>query len=120
MANFHGESSNISDINLYLQSYRPDIYPEFKKGSFLKFQSINNGVNKQFPKSPGELVTGKDQSGNLESQVILGVSSVKPLTVYSTGGMSPSYLPDAGNPDNMNEPYMDWFHVSNSQCSKSS
>jgi tripeptidyl-peptidase-1 len=120
MANFHGESSNISDINLYIQSYRQDIYPDFKKDSFLKFQSINNGVNNQSPKRPSELVTRNDQLGNLVSQLILGVSSVKPLTFYSTGGIPPSYLPDAGNPDNLNEPYMDWFHVSNYHCSKPS
>jgi len=94
MANYKGESSNISDIMLYLERYRPGTHETLKRGSFIKFHSIAKGVNNQIPKSPRELAIKRDQLGNLMAETILGVASLIPLTVYSTAGISPWYNPD--------------------------
>lgn len=105
VSNFLGESTNISDVTSFIQSYRPDLYPKLQQGSFIKFQSVANGENRQMRKSPEELAIKRDQLGDLVAETLIGISGFTPLTVYSTGDISPWYLPDARGPNNMNEPY---------------
>ena len=52
------------------------------------------------------------------SQLILGISGVKPLNFYATGGISPKYVSDVANSDNMNKSYMNWFQVRKSLFSE--
>ncbi|KAG9242538.1 tripeptidyl peptidase-like protein [Calycina marina] len=108
MANYGGEASNISDINLYMRQYRPDAYETLRRGSYIKFESVNGGENLQRQRSKQDLSLKKGQTGDLVAQTILGITSLKPLTVYSTAGISPWYQPDQAHPYNLNEPFLKW------------
>lgn len=111
IANFFDEPCNISDISLFIEEYRPDIYPALKRGSFIKSQLVNGGVDNQRPSTPEELAEKKGQLGNLMAETILGITGLIPLTVYSTGGISPVFVPDANYPDNFNIPWCKQDHA---------
>lgn len=48
---------------------------------------------------------GYDKEGNLDAQMVLGISYPTKMTAYSTGG-SPPFLPSNSTPTDTNEPYL--------------
>ena len=97
--NYLGETSNRSDVSIFLQKYRPeaaDVAYTFG------IEQINGGDNQQTPDNLTQLSVGKDVEGNLDAETILGIAYPTPLIAYNTGGMPP-FQPDAGNPTDTNE-----------------
>lgn len=99
LTNFLGETSNRSDISIFLQTYRPDaVNAAYTFG----IEQINGGNNQQAPDDFAQLSVGKDLEGNLDAETILGIGYPTPLLAYNTGGMPP-FQPDAANPTDTNE-----------------
>ena len=94
--NFLGESNNRTDVEAFLQQYRPDAV-----GAAQTFTDISID-------DPVISPTGGEE-GNLDAETILGISFPLPLVAYSTGG-SPPFNPDLNTPTNTNEPYLEWVN----------
>ncbi|TAQ91387.1 hypothetical protein B7494_g311 [Chlorociboria aeruginascens] len=104
---FLEESNNRSDVNLFLQAYRP----EAAAGAYqFKVEVIANGNNEQTPENTTELEAGKDLEGNLDAETILGIAWPTPLTAFTVGG-SPPFVADLGTPTDTNEPYLTWLNT---------
>ncbi|KAL8638193.1 MAG: hypothetical protein Q9226_009019, partial [Calogaya cf. arnoldii] len=105
--NYLGETSNRSDVFLFLNQFRPEAaqvaFNEFR----FRIEIIANGDNQQTPNNATQLKAGKDLEGNLDAETILGISYPTPLIAYNTGG-SPPFRPDDSTPTNTNEPYLVW------------
>ncbi|KAM3069072.1 hypothetical protein ACMFMG_004253 [Clarireedia jacksonii] len=104
-ANYLNETSNRSDVSLFLQKYRPEAVAVAYD---FNIEIINNGDNQQTPNTPEQLSDGKDLEGNLDAETILGITWPTNLTAYNTGG-SPPFIPDGNTPTNTNEPYLVWL-----------
>ncbi|KAL8849729.1 MAG: hypothetical protein Q9221_005339 [Calogaya cf. arnoldii] len=105
--NYLGETSNRSDVFLFLNQFRPEAaqvaFNEFQFGIGI----IANGGNQQAPNNATQLKAGKHLEGNLDAGTILGISYPATLIAYNTGG-SPPFIPDDNTPTNFNEPYLVW------------
>ncbi|KAI0340738.1 tripeptidyl peptidase A [Trametopsis cervina] len=86
--------ASTSDLQKFFALQRPDAV-----NSTFKLILINGGQNNQ--SEPGG-------EANLDTQFAFGLTHPIPATFYSTGG-SPPFIPDIGDPDNTNEPYLDWL-----------
>ncbi|KAF8860349.1 tripeptidyl peptidase-like protein [Acephala macrosclerotiorum] len=105
LTNYLSEANNRSDVNIFLQRFRPEA-----AGAAFNFtvQIIANGDNQQTPNNATQNAAGKDLEGNLDAETILGITFPTPLTTYNTGG-SPPFTPDLLTSTNTNEPYLDWL-----------
>ena len=102
--NYLGESSNRSDVRLFLQKYRPNAADGAEAFATV---SINGGIDVQAPRSDEELQEARGIEGDLDAETIIGISYPTPMTVYITGG-SPPFKPSINSPSNTNEPYLEW------------
>jgi tripeptidyl-peptidase I len=105
LANYLGEANNRSDIQIFLQKFRPEA-----AGAAYNFtvQIIADGNDQQTPNNSTQLAAGKDLEGNLDAETILSATYPTLLTAYNTGG-SPPYIPDDLTPTDTNEPYLTWL-----------
>ena len=111
LVNYHGEFNNRSDIDMFLQSYRPEAA---KARAAFNFQAVNiaGATNQQSPATEEQLQRKAGREGNLDAQVLLGIAFPTPLVVYSTGGRAPVFMPDKYTPVNTNEPFLAWlYHI---------
>lgn len=102
--NYLEEYSNRSDASLFLQKYRPEaaaVAYEFPQIS-IDGGDVDNGTNTadQAPDTGFE--------ANLDTQTMLGIGWPTPLTVWSTGGRDPTFMPDGQTPTNSDEPFLVW------------
>ena len=109
--NFLGESNNRSDVQLFLERYRPEAAAAAYQ---FKTVIIDNGNNEQTQETPDELTAGKDLEGNLDAETIIGIDYPTPLITFNTGG-SPPFVPDLTTPTDTNEPYLTWLNYVLSQ-----
>jgi tripeptidyl-peptidase-1 len=105
LANYLGEANNRSDIQIFLQKFRPEA-----AGAAYNFtvQIIADGNDQQTPNNSTQLAAGKDLEGNLDAETILSATYPTLLTAYNTGG-SPPYNPDDLTLTDTNEPYLTWL-----------
>ncbi|KAL8914343.1 MAG: hypothetical protein Q9172_007103 [Xanthocarpia lactea] len=104
LTNYLAETSNRSDVFLFLNQFRP----EAAQAAFqFRIEVIANGDNQQTPNNATQLAAGKNLEGNLDAETILGISYPTPLIAYNTGG-SPPFKPDDNTATNTNEPYLVW------------
>lgn len=97
--NFLGDTSNRSDVSIFLQKYRPDaVDVAYTFG----IEQINGGDNEQTPDSTAQLAAFKDVEGNLDAETIIGMSFPTPLLAYNTGG-KPPFSADSFETENTNE-----------------
>ncbi|KAL8886148.1 MAG: hypothetical protein Q9215_006103 [Flavoplaca cf. flavocitrina] len=108
LTNYLGETSNRSDISLFLNQFRPEAAEAAFNIMQFRIEVIADGDNQQTPNNVTQLSTDKDLEGNLDAETILGISYPTPLIAYNTGG-SPPFKPDDGTPINTNEPYLVWL-----------
>lgn len=106
LTNYLGQFNNQTDLDLYLQTYRPDA-----TGPATTFENVNiaGGINKQAHATPSELSDGLGREGNLDVQIMMGIAYPTPLTTYSTGEIHPPFHPDLFTPTNTNEPFLTWL-----------
>jgi tripeptidyl-peptidase I len=80
VVNFNNEFNNRSDINLFLESYRP----EAVSAAFsFKTESVGGGVNQQTPATKAQLEHGVGKEGNLDAEALLGIGYPTPLLAWS-------------------------------------
>ena len=99
LTNYLGETSNRSDVSIFLQKYRPEAADAAYS---FGIEQINGADNQQTPDNLTQLSAGKDVEGNLDAETILGIAYPTPLIAYNTGGMPP-FQPDAASPTDTNE-----------------
>lgn len=100
---FLGEVNLRSDAKQFLEMFRPDAVTG---ASEFEQISIAGGTVQQTPLNSTELEDGTGIEGDLDAETILGISYPTPLTIYSTGGLDPSWMPDLQTPTNSDEPYV--------------
>lgn len=105
LANYLGETSNRSDISLFLTQYRPEAVSSSQN---FTVTTISGAIDQQSPANASQLQQGTGLEGNLDAETILGIAYPTPLKVYNTAG-SPPFNPDAATSSNNNEPYLDWL-----------
>lgn len=103
---FLGEINNRSDIEIYLQTFRPEAA---SAAYTFKQISIANGTLQQTSENTTQLDAGTGIEGNLDAETILGIAWPTPLIAYSTGGLNPVFVPDAYTPTDSDEPYLVWL-----------
>lgn len=102
LTNFLGAFYNRSDDTMYLQKFRPEAV---KGASTAQIVSIANGTVAQTPTDDSFIEEILGEEGALDSQTILGIGWPTLLTVYSTAGTNPDFIPE-GNSTNFDEPYV--------------
>ena len=109
LVNYNGQFNNRSDINIFLESYRPDAA---RAGAAFDFRTddIAGATNEQVPATAEQLQKKIGREGNLDAQILLSIAFPTPLITYSTGGHAPSFKPDKYTPTNTNEPFLTWLH----------
>ena len=100
---FLGEVNLRTDVGQYLEMFRPDAVAGASE--FVQI-SIAGGTVQQTPLNETELENETGIEGELDAETILGISYPTPLTIYSTGGLDPSFKPDLQTPTNSDEPYV--------------
>ncbi|KAI1379250.1 tripeptidyl-peptidase [Hypoxylon crocopeplum] len=103
LVNYHGQSNNRSDLDMFLKTYRKDAAAANAAYTF-KTEIINDETDQE-----GQLKGISDLEGALDIQVVVGNGFPIPVTAYSVTGKGPSQG-DASTTINDNEPYLDWLH----------
>jgi tripeptidyl-peptidase I len=99
--NFNDQFNNRSDINIYLQSYRPEAA---SAAYTFQTESVGEAINQQTPATLEQLAHGVGKEGNLDAEVLLGIGYPTPLLAYST-----AHSPDSADEDEL---YLNWLqHV---------
>ncbi|WPG97551.1 Hypothetical protein R9X50_00032800 [Acrodontium crateriforme] len=106
ITNYLGEISRRADLKQYLGLYRPEATGVADSFPII---AIDNGNTDQGPLNATQLKSGQDIEGNLDAQLVVGISYPTKFSAYTTGG-SPPYTPDLGEPTNTNEPYNEWLN----------
>ena len=99
LTNYLGETNNRSDVQIFLQQYRPEAADEAYTFSI---EQINGGENQQTPVNATQFLSGKDLEGNLDAETLIGLTYPTPLIAYNTGGQPP-FTADEFEPENSNE-----------------
>lgn len=100
---FLGELNLRSDAKHFLELFRPDAVAGASE--FVQI-SIAGGTVQQTPLNSTELEAETGVEGDLDAETILGISYPTPLTIYSTGGLNPTFVPDLQTPTDSDEPYV--------------
>ena len=108
LVNFNGNVNNRSDINIYLESYRPDAAAA-KAAYTFETQIVADGLDQQTPVTPEQSIHFMGFEGALDAETVLGVSYPTPLIAYNVGGHASAFKPSAYTPTNSNEPYLEWL-----------
>lgn len=101
LVNYLGQVSNRSDIQIYLERYRPDAAKANVSYTF-QTEIVAEGDDQQTPN------TNKGREGNLDAEVVLGIGFPIPLVTYNVGGM-PLFKNSKFTTKNTNEPYLTWL-----------
>ncbi|KAF2147611.1 tripeptidyl-peptidase 1 precursor [Myriangium duriaei CBS 260.36] len=101
VTNYLGETQIRSDLKAFLSKYRTDLTASQASAAASGFPItiIANGANSQTP------AAGQDVEGNLDGQLVVGISYPTKFSAYNTGG-EPPFTPSAEEPTNGNEPYL--------------
>ncbi len=89
--NYDGQTSNRSDVALFLSQYRPDAVSAAQE---FTIDVINGGADQQTPINASQAAAGLNVEGNLDAELLLSFVYPTPLTAYNTGG-EPPYQEDA-------------------------
>lgn len=114
LCDYLGQVNLRSDTKIYLEMFRPDAVAgadEFKQ------ISIAGGTLQQYPLNETEIQNSIGVEGDLDVETMLGIAYPLPLTIWSTGGVDPSFIPDAFTPTNTDEPYLVWLQYVLAQSS---
>ncbi|KAF4556190.1 Tripeptidyl-peptidase sed2-like protein 3 [Elsinoe fawcettii] len=100
--NYLNETNRRDDAKTFLQKFRPEAVAAADE---FQFVIIDNADNYQGPNISQFVDADRDVEGNLDAQLVLGISYPTPLTAFSTGG-SPPFKPSLSTPTDTNEPYL--------------
>lgn len=100
--NYLNETSRRDDAAQFLKAFRP----EAASAAYdFEFEIIDGGANYQGPNITKVIENGADLEGNLDAQLVLGISYPTKMKAYNTGGMPP-FKPSISTPTDSNEPYL--------------
>ncbi|KAI9444490.1 subtilisin-like protein [Lactarius indigo] len=96
---FHGEYPGTEDLTEFMSRYRSDAVDP---GPTFTVIDVNGGVYD--PEHPG-------YEANMDMQYAQGIAWPIRHVFYSIGGLpdSGSFIPDSNQPENNNEPFLDWL-----------
>ena len=105
LTKYYDQFNNRSDIQMFLESYRPDAA---RAGIAFYFQTddVAGTTNQQSSATAEQLRKKVGREGNLDAQILHGIAFPTPLMTYSTGGQAPAFKPDKYTPANTNEPFL--------------
>lgn len=109
--NYLNETSRRDDAAQFLKAFRPEAAGA---ANDFEFEIINNGANYQGPNVSQVRESGIDVEGNLDAQLVLGISYPTKMKAYNTGGMPP-FKPSISTPSNTNEPYLEFLNYALAQ-----
>lgn len=94
-----------SDIQQYLENFRPEA-----AGVAYEFPIIivADGQNDQGAFTTDQIGDELDIEGDLDGEMVLGISWPTKFMSWATGG-SPPFVPDLNTPTDTNEPYLTWL-----------
>jgi tripeptidyl-peptidase-1 len=104
--NYLNETQRRDDAFEFLSRFRPEAKDAAQQ---FAIEIINNAANYQGPDIGKLYEDHVDLEGNLDGQIVLGISWPTPMKAYSTGG-SPPLKPSVSTPTNTNEPYLTFFN----------
>ena len=105
LVNYLGQVDNQSDIEIFLERYRPDAVGTAYK---IKTEIVAHGSNQQTPVTEEQAARSVGLEGNLNAETIIGLAYPIPVTAYSVGGRAP-FQRSRFSTENKNEPYLDWL-----------
>lgn len=109
--NYLNETSRRDDASIFLKQFRPEAAGA---ADTFKFEIIDNGSNYQGPNITRVQEEGTDVEGNLDAQLVLGISYPTKMIAYNTGG-SPPFKPSISTPTDTNEPYLTFLNYALAQ-----
>ncbi|CAJ2509324.1 Uu.00g143500.m01.CDS01 [Anthostomella pinea] len=106
ICNYLNETNKRSDIKTFLETFRPEAAAAAYEFPFV---NIADAENYQGPNDTLLMEEDRDIEGNLDAELVLGISWPTPMTSYLTGGMPP-FLPSVSTPTDSSEPYLTWLN----------
>ncbi|GAB7354905.1 hypothetical protein MBLNU459_g5537t1 [Dothideomycetes sp. NU459] len=105
VTNYLNETQKRSDIQLYLEKFRPEA-----AGVAYEFPIIvvADGQDDQGPYTTEQIEDAHNLEGDLDGEVVLGISWPTKFMSWVTGG-SPPFIVDLNTPTDTNEPYLTWL-----------
>jgi len=99
--NYDGQTSNRSDVAVFLSQYRPDAVPAAQT---FTIDVLSGGADQQSPINALQAKAGSNTEDNLDAELLLSFVYPTPLIAYNTGGKPPPYQEDASEgPNDINE-----------------
>ena len=93
---FHGEYASFEDLIQFMKQFRSDT----ENPTFTFVEINSHGYN---PNDPGT-------EANTDMQYAQAIAYPTPHVFYSIGGAPPPFIPDSYQPENNNEPFLDWLN----------
>lgn len=99
------QTQNRSDIKLFLDNFRPEA-----AGVAYEFPIVvvADGIDQQTPIDADQIASGSMEEGDLDGELVLGISWPTSFMSWVTGG-SPPFTADLNTPTDTNEPYLSWL-----------
>jgi len=105
ITNYLNETNKRSDVQLFLETFRPEAVAYANEFPIVV---IANGNNDQGGYTAAQVADGKNIEGDLDAEIVIGISYPTKMTSWVTGG-SPPFIPDLNTPTDTNEPYLTWL-----------
>ncbi|KAI4724514.1 subtilisin-like protein [Aureobasidium sp. EXF-10728] len=105
VTNYLNETQKRSDIRSFLENFRPEAAGAADTFPII---SIAGAQDNQGVLTADQIEDELNLEGDLDGEVVLGISWPTPFMSWSTGG-SPPFIPDLATPTDTNEPYLEWL-----------
>lgn len=113
ITNYLNETSKRSDVRKFLRNFRPEAVGA---ANTFPIEIVADANNDQGPYTAEQIDDSKNVEGNLDAELVLGISWPTPFNTINTGG-SPPFKPDILTPTNTNEPYLTFLNYILAQSS---
>lgn len=106
LVNFLGNVNNRSDVNMFLERYRPDAA---RAGAAHKIETVlvAGGDDQQTPNTEEQMKQKKGLEGAVDAETMIGVAHPTPLMAWNVGGRA--QLIQRRAKASANEPYLEWL-----------
>lgn len=106
ICNYLNETNHRSDVKKFLRHFRPAAVAAADE---FEIEIIANAHNNQGPYTPTQITNGHNIEGDLDAELVLGITWPTNFTAFSTGG-SPPFRADLYTPSDTNEPYLTFLN----------
>ena len=106
LVNFLDHVNNRTDIETFLQRFRPDVVGT-SHSILTETVQQPSGAENSITEEPLSQRTSLE--ANLDAEVILGLAYPIPVTVYNVGGRAPAFQSSQFTAENSNEGYLEWL-----------